>query len=341
MTSLKIRLVLPLCKPDEIENEYRCNKSSKINKRLELLDFTINYQDKDGEFPDLLITSNNFFDYSESNRIICEILEDLKKELDKKISQPNIKHLILGFDISHNPYRGIPAVVSYWNFNLTWNLKTFIFELWNECNLKDFKQQNLFRTINIKGFKLTLLSCGDIQEYCHCKGVLIPESDIIIDLAHLNYGLNIRKKDKQTFYPKYLKDYFNSWLKKPNLAIIITTQITFFKDKKAEDKFIGYCGLIKGNSFQQSKQKICERFFHNINNNNYTYTLALRKNANAFDFFNPKDLQIFLVKENNHGFSLEKWSSFLKTLQNLQGKEEILKNLSNYESIIIDFEIKK
>jgi len=235
--TLKVRLVIPICDRNAIREGYRCEESSNIEERFNLLKdiFKVSYKKENENYPDLIVTSNNFLDYTNSKdkKTLYHILKEVENELQQNLNSPKVKHLILGFDIPPhlNLSNGIPAVVSYWKFEDYWNLDTSILETWNvkNCDMQNFCKQNTKRVININSFKITILSCGDIQKYCHCNGLLIPDCDVIIDLAHLNYGLG-----KRVPYDKYTQsflEYFNSWEEKPNLAILITTQVTDFKKK--------------------------------------------------------------------------------------------------------------
>jgi len=187
---MKIRLILPICNELKINEKKYCNNSLKIDKRLEILQNSMDYKSND---IDLVVTSNNFFEFQTIND---EILLNMLNELNNK------KDLLIGIDYENekNPFNGISSRVLFFKEeNNNYRLEKYIWEVWNNERLKNINTLNDFniqnRIIEIKEQKIFLLSCGDILNKIHQNTNGIKEADIYIDLAHLNYpkfgrGLN-------------------------------------------------------------------------------------------------------------------------------------------------------
>ena len=201
---------------------YMCSDSYRnIDERIEMLQYSMVFKNKMDfvvtshnffSFPiDNSVTQNCYknSDCFRQRFIEPKIIELLNKKVECK------KPLIIGFDLlasakakkssiksekkgkskksinqesNPNPYGGIPAVVLYLKVkNNEYVYGTHIWECWRaprSCNSQCFSAQNRNRVINFRKRKIGLLSCGDIAEYCHNNGQLLPKVDIYVDLSH-------------------------------------------------------------------------------------------------------------------------------------------------------------
>jgi len=225
---MKIRLILPICKIVKNKSKKYCYESQYHKERFQILQKSMQYNSKE---IDLIVTSNNFFEYN--HKITNLFLENKLNTLQNK------KNLLIGVDFPKmkNPYNGIPAKVFYLsNKNNRYKIDKFIWEVWNpkakknKCTLNAFKKQN--RVIEIANKSITMLSCGDILSSVHQSGKGLPNTDMYISLAHLdfsNYSIN-----KQQHF-----SWLQHWLGKEKL-VFLTQQLTkkklnnkhFFKDSK-------------------------------------------------------------------------------------------------------------
>ena len=214
-------------KDEDGRKTYICSDSYRnIDERTEMLQCSMVFKNKMDlvvtshnffSFPiDNSVTQNCYknSDCFRQRFIEPKIIELLNKKVECK------KPLIIGFDLlasakakkssiksekkgkskksinqesNPNPYGGIPAVVLYLKVkNNEYVYGTHIWECWRaprSCNSQCFSAQNRNRVINFRKRKIGLLSCGDIAEYCHNNGQLLPKVDIYVDLSHrsLNY----------------------------------------------------------------------------------------------------------------------------------------------------------
>lgn len=227
---LGIRLVIPICEDDDIFDEYYCKHSLPDNFeiRKEILNFAMTYK-KEGI--DLVVTSNNFFAFQpnylmEGRHYVEDYVFAQVQHLDFK------KPLVVGFDIRNdriefNPYGGIEALVCFLEVisENTYKYNTHIWESWfatGNCDSASFAEQNEKRRFDYEGWKCCLLSCGDILGYCHNSGGNLPDADIYLGLAHMNFKKwSIKSKEGG-------KDEANiqKWKKRSNIVVIVTQQLS-------------------------------------------------------------------------------------------------------------------
>jgi len=213
-----IRLILPICSGIKGNPKKYSNNSLNIQNRIKMLQHAMSYK---GNNIELVATSNNFFKCDKiSHSFILNKLNKLK----------NKKNLLIGIDFpkTKNPYNGIPTkVFSFYSKNNKYNIDRYIWEVWNpnvkrnKSTFHAFKKQN--RIITIKNKSITLLSCGDILSKVHKSGQGLPDSDIYISLAHLdftNYYINKRRDIS----------WIQSW-KGNEKIVIVTQQLTIDKLK--------------------------------------------------------------------------------------------------------------
>ena len=221
-----IRCIIPICNQNDIIDKYYCRHSypDYWELRKAILKEAI-----EGKI-DLIITSNNFFTFFPNHLLDIKkfvennIVEKLK-DLSKKVP------LIIGFDVNNsnikfNPYGGTDAVVCYLRVNSDnmYEYGTHIWECWTSetCNQPGFIEQNDNRVINFKSNKICLLSCGDILSNCHSSGRNLPDADIYISLAHMNFKKWFAKSKRTN------DDVSNIqvWLNDPPKKVLVTQQIT-------------------------------------------------------------------------------------------------------------------
>ena len=185
---MKIRLVMPICsKLVDSKEKYYCIESANNRKyRFKILENAMIFNAKK---IDLVVTSNNYFYFNINNeKVLANILQKIK----------NKKDIIIGVDYSKkiNPIGGINSKVYYYKvFRNKYICKKTIWETY-PCNKidsdKKFKSQQ--RVIKIKNKVICLLSCGDITQKCLIKKDNIPDTDVYLDLAHMNYPSLSRKQ---------------------------------------------------------------------------------------------------------------------------------------------------
>lgn len=236
-----IRLVIPICEDDEISNEYYCEQSKPNNHEIRklILQKAMEYEAKR---IDLIVTSNNFLSFFPPKKIegkeqIGKLVTDVLKELRHK------KPLILGFDlltkaIVFNPYGGINATVCFLDVmgRNKYECKRQIWECWEDkskCNKSCIVDQNCERIFCNKDKKICLLSCGDILGYCHAYGKNLPDADIYLGLAHMNFSKwNVRAKEKDNEMAN-----IQVW-KKKKAVVIVTQQLSRDVIRRGDRNFI-------------------------------------------------------------------------------------------------------
>jgi len=226
---MKIRLILPICN-DSYNNRWWQCKDAFFNKknRLNILQKAMCFKSND---IDLVVTSNNFFGFNDKNE---KRLKGLINSLKCK------KNLIIGVDFSKriNPFGGISAKVFYFQRkNNLYIQKKSIWEVWykgikkNKKTLDNFKKQS--RTIKVKNKSITLLSCGDILKDIHQGKKGLPNTNIYISLAHMNfrnYSINLKQ------HISHIQNWMGS-----NKIVLVTQQLS-------DDK------LNNGHFFSKSKK---------------------------------------------------------------------------------------
>ena len=246
-------------------------------ERITILNFVSNMEDID-----LLITANNFIIIT-PNKIeesIANYLNDFLVICDQKIS--NKKPLIIGGDIYHshisfNPYYGIDSFCCFLNpLNSKFDIGTYIWESWadGECNSNAFLIQNPNRMVSIEGKRICLLSCGDIMSTCHCKGKLLPDADIYVSIAHLNFSKWLLEDKKSDF-----ETHIHRWKQNNDLYIFVTQNLTYSEAGK------GY--YFNGLEYQLIWPNSCRQ--------QATTLLFDARNHSVTDF---KDAKYFTVKLN-------------------------------------------
>ena len=242
---ITIRLIIPECK--NFDGSYCCyGNGHRIDNddRIAVLKESCNLGD--GENIGLIVTSHNFFSYypdrlvKGKNFIEEKVIHDLN-------SLPKNIPLVLGFDlatkrISFNPFNGIDAIVCFFNIeNNEYKYSRHIWEVWesDDPNPSGFLEQN--RTFDLCGFKIGLLSCGDISPSCHCDGVLLPEVDIYLDLSHVSLSGCYTPQKNQP--PKIINDYKTHDNKNKAKYVFVTQQVKdtnkYTKDKKYSSWIFG------------------------------------------------------------------------------------------------------
>jgi hypothetical protein len=209
---MKIRLVIPIIKRVVSKEKFLSSDSMMINKRLSLLSkvFKFNLADVD-----LVVTSNNFFVLRDSKQFHW-----ITQQLNTFSSKSN---LLLGIDVLNgtNKFGGIKASVIYYEVHQKFKLKKQIWEVWkntakaNKNTLYNFTRQD--RVVTLSNKTITLLSCGDILKRIHqIKG--LPNTDIYIDLAHLDFSnYSINKQEGLS--------WIQEWKGKEKI-ILVTQQLT-------------------------------------------------------------------------------------------------------------------
>lgn len=227
-----IRLVVPICTKEYLGKEYYC-RDSFLNKknRLEILQKSMLFYKN----IDLIVTSNNFFGFQTNNEIFLNnLLNTIKKKKDLIIGVDYLKKL--------NPIGGISSTVSYFKeYQNGYICKKKIWETY-PCEKNNAKKRFSLqeRVIKIKNKSICLLSCGDILEKCN-KGVF-PDTDIYIDLAHMNYIPLARKTAGNcSFINKKMND---------EKIVVLTQQLNSFT-------------TTKNKSFITAKHKISKLYFEN------------------------------------------------------------------------------
>lgn len=233
-----IRLILPMCSKVKNTNKKYCEDSLDIKQRMETLQNSMKYESLD---IDLIVTSNNFFEFPCCDKLK---LNNLLNELTSK------KELIIGVDYQEaiNPFDGISSqILNFVPISNKYNKIKTIWEVWNkqlqEDNAKYLKNAknkilNLFRSqdrvIKTRNKKITLLSCGDMLKYINFGAEGLPETDVYIDLAHLNIGnWNIvSKKNNNSNIQEWMNDKTKILLVTQQLTIDKLTNNHFFEDNK-------------------------------------------------------------------------------------------------------------
>ena len=239
---LGIRLVIPICEDDDIFDEYYCKHSlpDSFEIRKEILNLAMTYK-KEGV--DLVVTSNNFFAFQpnylmEGRHYVEDYVFAQVQHLDFK------KPLVVGFDIRNdriefNPYGGIEALVCFLEVisENTYKYNTHIWESWfatGNCDSASFAEQNEKRRFDYGGWKCCLLSCGDILGYCHNSGGNLPDADIYLGLAHMNFkkwSVSSKVKDSH-------KSNIQIWKEDNEPVVIITQQLSREAVKKGDKNYI-------------------------------------------------------------------------------------------------------
>lgn len=229
MSSLKVRSIIPVCAKDEVVNGYYCKRGfpDSLATRKEILKKSMEYgQDN----IDLIVTSNNFFTFFPSCQMSGRQLTEsyIVRELEDLCLK---KPLIVGFDlinrhIHFNPYSGIDAIVCFLkvnNYNM-YEYATHVWECWTSksCDQIGFIEQNDKRTIDFKGQTVCLLSCGDILGSCHDSGKNLPNANVYVSLAHMNFKkliLSIKERDQDGAN-------IQKWKNSYDIKVLVTQQIT-------------------------------------------------------------------------------------------------------------------
>lgn len=228
---MKIRLLIPEC---EKFNGYYSYESKDLEGRIDLL----NYIMKLGTEISLVVTSHNYFQFNSKpisdikNFIEQRLIPSLNKGIQNKIplvygfdfvlnkgrSKKKVK--IIKYGTALNPYGGISAVVCFLKvLNKSYVYGTHIWECWSgvdNCDPSNFKKQNKNRLFKLGSVSYGLLSCGDIADYCHNNGILLPEVNIYLDLSHKS--LTGRTSQYNVPY-----DMVNEWKKCKH--VLITHQV--------------------------------------------------------------------------------------------------------------------
>lgn len=186
---MKIRLVMPICTELlDSEEKYYCIESANNKKyRLDILENAMIFNAKE---IDLVVTSNNYFYFNTNNeKMLTNILQRIKFKKDIVIGVDYLKKI--------NPIGGIKSKIYFFKkFRNKYICKKSIWETY-PCNKLDsykrFKSQQ--RVIKIKNKKFCFLSCGDITKKCLIKKDNIPDTDVYLDLAHMNYPSLSRKQN--------------------------------------------------------------------------------------------------------------------------------------------------
>lgn len=221
-----IRLILPICSKTKENNKKYCSDSIDIEQRLNVLQHAMDNSTN----IDLVVTSNNFFEFHKPDTLQ---LNDLLNRLTSK------KKLIIGIDYekAENKFDGINSQVLYllpdnnkyikeeeiwetWSTDLQLDKGKYLKDTKNKV-LKLFKEQN--RMIKINKKDIILLSCGDILKYINFGNKGLPEADIYIDLAHLDFGnWNIKSK-------KSNNSNLQEWMQDTEKILLVTQQLTVNK----------------------------------------------------------------------------------------------------------------
>ncbi len=240
---MKIRLLIPEC--EGFDGFWSYESKDKVG-RIELLNNVMNL----GNGISLVVTSNNYFQFNTKPRTDLEnfIKQILIPSLNKGIK--NKVPLVLGFDFvlnrrtsktkgkvikysrTVNPYGGFDAVVAFLKVSgNSYVYGTHIWECWQskgKCDPSSFEKQNENRVFKFGGTKIGLLSCGDIANYCHDYGKLLPQANTYLDLSHKS--LNGRTSQYHVPY-----DMVEKWRKCK--YVLVTHQVKkhtitrYFKDQ--------------------------------------------------------------------------------------------------------------
>ena len=179
----------------------------------------------------MVITSHNFFDFSNRNlrwhgnaqQKNQQLINFIINFINHQILPCKIP-LVIGVDINRgsiiNPYNGIDSVVIF--LDVSQNKYVYLTHIWESWrgprrNLKGFMAQSRNRYISFKNHAIGLLSCGDMYKYIN-QGHLTPSPgvylDIYIDLAHLSLPLG-----------RTLNSLRNNLCRFVNKWVLITQQI--------------------------------------------------------------------------------------------------------------------
>jgi len=230
--TLKVRLVIPICDKAICGRlyDFYCTDSLYHDERINLLEkaFTIPFENKRIEnenseiqthYPDLVITSNNFFyfEIASGKDKVKSNLWALLKGVKPKINTD----LLIGVDSDIvNPYEGISANVFHFKFeNNKWYYQTYIWECWRKCKADCCRKERL-----IEKYSLAFYSCGDILGSCCNKNNNRNRNfsaRIIVDLAHMDFCPECFRSDikRRNFAGTILRTINN------HSFLIITTQI--------------------------------------------------------------------------------------------------------------------
>jgi hypothetical protein len=187
-------------KSNNLNKWYCCDSLNNKYKRMKILQNSMRFE---SDNIDLIVTSNNFFEFKKDKNFfrLKSLLNKikLKKDLIIGVDYPNIK----------NPYKGISARFFYFKvINNNYMQKASIWEVYqsqgckkNQTTLNNFTKQK--RVIKIKSKSITLLSCGDILKNCHQGKKGLRNTNVYLSLAHkdfLNYSIN---KSNNTSHIQY------------------------------------------------------------------------------------------------------------------------------------------
>ena len=211
---MRIRLILPICNNSYNNRWWQC-KDAFLNRknRLNILQKAMCFKSKN---IDLVVTSNNFFGFNDKIEIrLKSLINSLKCKKD----------LIIGADFPKkiNPFGGVSAKVFYFQQkNHLYIQKKSIWEVWykgikkNRKTLDNFKKQ--LRTIKIKNKSITLLSCGDILKDIHQGKKGLPNTNIYINLAHMNF---------ENYYINFNQhiSHIQNWMGS-NKIVLVTQQLS-------------------------------------------------------------------------------------------------------------------
>jgi len=219
---MRIRLIIPIREELEAFSE----EAYDIEKRIKLLNLA-SIETEDDFNPELIITSHNFFAFSEKciiqahDFIYKKLISQLTSNIENKI--PIILGVdILNKDIRFNPYSsGIDSIVYYIEpKNGIFRYKSHVWEVWepeiDNISLASFLEQKNNRYISIHNSRTAcLFSCGDIFQYTH--QLQIDSANLYICLAHIDFGRSINRIKNRT-----IKNILR--LSQQNPCLVIITQ---------------------------------------------------------------------------------------------------------------------
>ena len=195
------------------------------DRRIEILNSISSMDDID-----LIITANNFIVLTppKLEQGLSEYLKDFIVLCSRYID--NKKPIIFGGDfynshIAFNPYFGTDSFCCFLvPVNSHFEQNNSIWESWSDgsCNSSAFIEQNSNRKIQFQDKQICLLSCGDILSTCHKQGAFLPDADIFLSIAHINFK-KWTLEDKRTNFETHI----HRWKNNNNLIVLVTQNVTY------------------------------------------------------------------------------------------------------------------